>query len=134
MICGDDVTNGKPHPEIFLKALDLFPDTQDAKDPGKVLVFEDSPNGTYLTYIYLHPRPHTHTHANNFFLFFQSCLLLTETNRDAGGVGITAALAGGFRAIHVPDADQSEPSTPADQTLKSLEEFRPEEWGLPPFK
>ena len=41
MICGDDVTNGKPHPEIFLKALDLFPDTQDAKDPGKVLVFED---------------------------------------------------------------------------------------------
>ena len=69
MICGDDVTNGKPHPEIFLKALDLFPDTQDAKDPGKVLVFEDSPNGTYLTYISSPPSTHTHTRKQIFFVF-----------------------------------------------------------------
>ena len=79
MICGDDVTNGKPHPEIFLKALDLFPDTQDAKDPGKVLVFEDSPNGTYLTYIYLHPRPHTHTQTNFFCFFKVVCSSLKPT-------------------------------------------------------
>ncbi len=42
MVTGDDVTNGKPHPEIFLKAASLFPDSP---APSATLVFEDSPNG-----------------------------------------------------------------------------------------
>jgi pseudouridine-5'-monophosphatase len=40
-ITGTDVTNGKPHPEIFLKALAKWPDLR----PEEVIVFEDSPLG-----------------------------------------------------------------------------------------
>src|SRR5690606_28192718 len=37
---GDDVTNGKPHPEIFMKAAGAL-----AMKPGRCLVLEDSHNG-----------------------------------------------------------------------------------------
>lgn len=94
-LCGDDVVNGKPHPEIFLKARDAFGEPKPAGSEA-CLVFEDSP------------------------------------------LGIQGAVAGGFRSVHVPDREMAavvgEPEKPADQTLRSLEEFRPEEWGLPPFK
>ena len=39
-MCGDDVRNGKPHPEVFLKGAALT-----GKAPERCLVLEDSPNG-----------------------------------------------------------------------------------------
>jgi len=40
IVCGDDIKNGKPNPEIFLKAAQKL-----CVDPGKCLVIEDSPAG-----------------------------------------------------------------------------------------
>lgn len=40
LVCGDDVRNGKPHPEVFLKGAALT-----GKAPERCLVLEDSPNG-----------------------------------------------------------------------------------------
>lgn len=40
LVCGDDVVNGKPKPDIFLKATEEL-----ACDPDKCVVFEDSQNG-----------------------------------------------------------------------------------------
>jgi HAD superfamily hydrolase (TIGR01509 family) len=42
IICGDDVSPGrtKPHPDLFLKALDAL-----GVDADEAIVFEDSPNG-----------------------------------------------------------------------------------------
>ncbi|KRM22288.1 HAD family hydrolase [Latilactobacillus graminis] len=40
VVAGDEVTHGKPHPEIFLKALDKL-----ALPAANALVLEDSPNG-----------------------------------------------------------------------------------------
>jgi HAD superfamily hydrolase (TIGR01509 family) len=40
MLTGDDVENGKPHPEMYLKAAEQF-----AIQPGRMLVLEDSGNG-----------------------------------------------------------------------------------------
>ena len=41
VICGDDVKNGKPEPDLFLAALHKW----DGIDPKNALVFEDSPLG-----------------------------------------------------------------------------------------
>lgn len=40
LICGDDVKNGKPDPEIFLKAAEAI-----CADPANCVVFEDAPAG-----------------------------------------------------------------------------------------
>lgn len=40
LVCGDDVANGKPNPDIFLKAADEL-----RCDPVQCIVFEDSQNG-----------------------------------------------------------------------------------------
>lgn len=40
LVCGDDVRNGKPDPEIFLKAAQAI-----GADPANCLVFEDAPAG-----------------------------------------------------------------------------------------
>lgn len=40
LLTGDDVTHGKPHPEMYLKAADRL-----QIDPAEMLVFEDSSNG-----------------------------------------------------------------------------------------
>lgn len=40
LVCGDDVQNGKPDPEVFLKGAALA-----GRDPTRCLVLEDSPNG-----------------------------------------------------------------------------------------
>ncbi|PNH12161.1 Pseudouridine-5'-monophosphatase, partial [Tetrabaena socialis] len=50
--------------------------------------------------------------------------------------GVQAALAGGMRVVLVPYPgfpDEIAAGAGATQVLKSLEGFRPEEWGLPPF-
>lgn len=45
IICGDDVTNSKPDPEIFLKAAERI-----EVDPKKCIVLEDSPVGLEAAY------------------------------------------------------------------------------------
>lgn len=40
IVCGDDVTNGKPDPEVFLKAAAAI-----GADPKNCVVFEDAPSG-----------------------------------------------------------------------------------------
>lgn len=40
VVCGDDVNNGKPDPEIFLKAAQAI-----QADPANCIVFEDAPAG-----------------------------------------------------------------------------------------
>ena len=47
MINGDDVSKGKPNPEIFLLAKDKFPrpDPNTPLEADMCLVFEDSSNG-----------------------------------------------------------------------------------------
>lgn len=40
IVCGDDVTNGKPDPEVFLKAAKAI-----NADPKNCVVFEDAPSG-----------------------------------------------------------------------------------------
>merc|ERR1712224_784887 len=43
IVTGDQVTKSKPDPECFLMAAGLF--EGEKPEPGKVLVFEDAPNG-----------------------------------------------------------------------------------------
>lgn len=40
LVCGDEVINGKPNPEIFIKAV-----TELACNPSECIIFEDSQNG-----------------------------------------------------------------------------------------
>ncbi len=49
--------------------------------------------------------------------------------------GIEAAAAGGFHSVHVPDPAMAAdaPAAAPSQTLKSLLDFRPQDWGLPAF-
>ena len=56
-----------------------------------------------------------------------SCLVLEDAPN-----GVTAALAAGMMTVMVPDPRLIE-KPPAHQVLKSLEDFRPENFGLPPF-
>ncbi len=42
LVCGDEVNNGKPHPEIFLKAVEQL-----NLEAHQCLMFEDSENGIY---------------------------------------------------------------------------------------
>lgn len=49
--------------------------------------------------------------------------------------GVTAGKAAGMQTIMVPDEHiPREMTSHATLVLKSLEEFKPEEFGLPPFK
>lgn len=88
-VTGDQISNGKPAPDIFLHAAGMW---QPAPDPSSCLVFEDAPSG------------------------------------------VAAAKAAGMQCVMVPDPNL-DPALcqEADQVLRSLEEFRPEQWGLPPF-
>ncbi|KAG2491263.1 hypothetical protein HYH03_010468 [Edaphochlamys debaryana] len=61
-----------------------------------------------------------------------ACVLVFE---DAPN-GVEAALAGGLRVVMVPTSGMPPhlwSGTGANQFLPSLEDFKPEEWGLPPF-
>lgn len=55
------------------------------------------------------------------------CLVLEDAPN-----GVQAALAAGMRCVMVPDPRLTE-LPPAHIILKSLEEFQPEQFGLPPF-
>jgi len=90
VVTGDQVQKSKPDPEIFNFASGLFEGA--TPEPGRVLVFEDAPNG------------------------------------------VEAALAASMQVCHVPDANLArEKRGGAHCELRSLTEFRPEEWGLPAF-
>jgi pseudouridine-5'-monophosphatase len=81
----DGIGEGKPSPDVFLKALELFPEDYDTDN---CLVFEDSENG------------------------------------------VKAALSAGLQVVLIPETSLSM-DVP---TIKSLDEFRPEDYGLPPYE
>jgi pseudouridine-5'-monophosphatase len=89
MVFRDDegISEGKPSPDVFLKAMELFPDECSTDN---CLVFEDSENG------------------------------------------VKAALSAGLQVVLIPD---SNPLSFDDvPTYKSLDDFRPEDYGLPPYE
>ena len=60
--------------------------------------------------------------------FFQ-CLVFEDSPN-----GVTGAIAAGMQAIMVPDPEMpKERTSHATLVLKSLTDFKPEEFGLPPF-
>lgn len=78
------------------------------------------------------PNPEIFTHAAGLFASPPA----TEqvfVFEDAPS-GVEAGLAAGMQVCHVPDENLSRSSCGfAHCELRSLEDFRPEEWGLPPF-
>lgn len=120
-MCGDDemIGRGKPYPDIFLNAVKhglgwQFSDEGRAilekiRDPGAE--FDGKLGG-----------------VEGEILVFEDAL-----------PGVQAGLSAGMKVVWVPDpslravADQG-PPIGAHQELSSLEDFRPEMWGLPPFE
>lgn len=64
ILAAEDVTQGKPHPEIYLKAADKL-----GIDPGEMMVLEDSQNGTNAAAAagaVAIAVPHDHTRHHDF--------------------------------------------------------------------
>ena len=97
IVTGDDVTNSKPHPEIFEKAARLVSDKRGLTPapPGDILVFEDAV------------------------------------------MGVQAGLRAGMKVVMVnsmmENGPPSEEGSRPHQFLKSMEDFKPDSWGLPGF-
>ncbi|KAF5346313.1 hypothetical protein D9758_011484 [Tetrapyrgos nigripes] len=114
--CGDDTQygmRGKPNPDVFLVAAkELL-----GRNVGK-LVGVDEEGSEYLTKEQLDERAKG--------LVFEDAL-----------PGMQAGKRAGMNVIWVPDPNlldvEYTGKEKADQTLESLEDFRPEEWGLPPY-
>ncbi|CAG68517.1 bifunctional mannitol-1-phosphate dehydrogenase/phosphatase [Acinetobacter baylyi] len=80
LVCGDEVQQGKPHPEIFEKAAQKL-----NLDPAQCLMFEDSENGissahaaggiTILLKDIKSPNEHMLSKANFYFETMYDCLL-----------------------------------------------------------
>ncbi|OSD06945.1 HAD-like protein [Trametes coccinea BRFM310] len=116
IVCADDGLvrpgRGKPHPDIFLVAAQEFL----KRKVGLGEVGED--------------------HVSEEEMAERAKGLVFE---DAIP-GVQAAKRAGMKVVWVPDAnlltiggDAAPPAETPDQLLKSLEEFVPEEWGLPPY-
>lgn len=76
VLTAENVTHGKPHPEIYLKAAELL-----SVQPAAMLVLEDSANGCAAavaagTYAVAVPGGHSRTHA------FDSARFIAETLAD----------------------------------------------------
>lgn len=76
ILSGDDVVHGKPDPEMYLKAASLF-----EVDPSRMLVLEDSGNGTAAgvtagANVVAIPNEHTKTHR------FDGAILTVESLAD----------------------------------------------------
>ena len=52
---------------------------------------------------------------------------------EDSAMGVDAALAAGMHVVATPEAMYRDRVGHAHLVLASLEEFRPEDWGLPPF-
>ncbi|KDN45471.1 HAD-like protein [Tilletiaria anomala UBC 951] len=113
VICGDDprLTRGKPTPDVFLLAA-----REGLKNDGwKDRVREPGPQ------------------ADGSLKGGERDILVFEDAKP----GVQAGLAAGMNVVWVPDPNlkalYSGNDLGAHQTLDSLLDFKPEEWGLPPF-
>jgi beta-phosphoglucomutase-like phosphatase (HAD superfamily) len=141
---GDQVQQGKPHPEIFQLAASKF---SPAPAPESCLVFEDAPSGVEA--------------ALNAGMNVVGAIPGAAGGRCAGNPctpqpaagGLSSASPGALRAwrrldmpadaaaaarrpqVMVPDSnlDRAQCSR-AHQVIDSLEQFDPAAWGLPPFQ
>lgn len=122
-VTGDDprVERGKPNPDIFLVAAREGLAHDDGNWPARV-------------------RPAGAAHDGALW-GGEKDLLVFEDGRP----GVTAARRAGMKVVWVPDAEllalhkddlPGSPETDSDaphQTITSLVDFKPEQWGLPPF-
>ncbi|KAI0044971.1 HAD-like protein [Auriscalpium vulgare] len=112
VLCADDAwaaeggARGKPFPDVFLAA---------ARKLGRVVGEGEGEIGVLSDEVRAE-RAHG--------LVFEDAI-----------PGVQAAKRAGMNVVWVPDANLLELDSPpdTDQVLHSLEEFVPEEWGLPPF-
>lgn len=104
-----DVKQGKPMPDIFLVAASRFK--------------EDTPNPENVN------TRSCENFINLVLEFIFQCLVFEDSPN-----GVKAAIAAGMQVVMVPDpeatADMKEGAT---QVLKSLLDFKPEDFGLPKF-
>lgn len=106
-----EVKAGKPAPDIFLICASRFPEP--APHPSKVI----------------HPIILRQIDLNDISLRIQQCLVFEDAPN-----GVKAARAAGMQVVMVPDP-RMDPLLTQEATLvlKSLEEFKPELFGLPAF-
>jgi len=106
IICADDVKQGKPCPDVFLAAAKLL---------GRTVEDGDYPD-----------VDETSRSERKKGLVFEDAIL-----------GVQAGLRAGMQVVWVPDirltALEDGKALKPQQILTSLEEFQPEEWGLPPY-
>lgn len=121
VICGDDdiVGRGKPTPDIFLIAAKHGLGIHNTDEGRAFLEGIRNPGAEFDDRLAGHEGD---------VLVFEDAV-----------PGVQAGLAAGMKVVWVPDAnlravtDQG-PPVGAHQQIGSLLEFRPEEWGLPPFE
>ncbi|KAF4396373.1 hypothetical protein G4B88_019173 [Cannabis sativa] len=115
IIGGDEVSAGKPSPEMYLEAAKRL-----NAEPSGCLVIEDS-----LFSLDLLKQWFSSTISKD------SCVCTFCYLRP----GVTAGKAAGMEVVVVPSLPkQSNSFTAADEVINSLLDFRPEKWGLPPFQ
>lgn len=103
-----DVKEGKPAPDIFLVAAKRFPETVKPENVRKI---------------------------RNFFVKFLKFSLLQCLVFEDAPNGCRAAKSAGMQVVMVPDShvtDQQKED--ATVVFKTLLDFKPEDFGLPPFK
>lgn len=109
-----EVKFGKPHPDIFLICASRF---QNKPKPENVSFL--------ITIVFF---------VVEYFLSESQNVLQCLVFEDAPN-GVEAALSAGMQVVMVPDPTLEKHLTKrATLLLNNLEEFRPEEFGLPPFK
>ncbi|KAF7120935.1 hypothetical protein RHSIM_Rhsim13G0170300 [Rhododendron simsii] len=161
IIGGDEVTAGKPSPEIFLEAAKRL-----NIDPPKCLVIEDSiflvgtrpdvgvlrlcsvgRGSIWVNYdsagrcatdapLTLGWWPHDSGHWTPLTLPLRIALAPGGAALTIAFLpGVTAGKAAGMEVVAVPSLPkQSHVYTSADEVINSLLDLRPEKWGLPPFE
>lgn len=133
VVCGDDEQykmRGKPEPDIFLTGArellgrdvgvgDADPTPAQLKERRKGLVFEDALPGMQ---------------AGKRAGMAGACTSSDSYSDSSSGFNFLSLA---YIVVWVPDAQllgvEYAGEERADQTLKSLEEFVPEKWGLPPY-
>lgn len=115
-----DVKEGKPAPDIFLVAASRF---DDKPNPSKVRKF------IYISSYYFFLCIFSLNYNLYINIFLSQCLVFEDAPN-----GVQAALSAGMQVVMVPDSNLPKDLTQkATMVLKSLEDFKPELFGLPPF-